>query len=126
MNQILIARDDNDYLSKLQICIVQYQIHLRYRVVHHQKTYHHFKKYHMKRLDNFESCLMYQNYEMFQDFVQYFTECEERANVLEDNMESNNFDVYETFSNLCQKFIHDFRRLVINFERTKTKSFQFT
>ena len=51
----------------------------------------------MNFIDHSESCLVYQNHELFQDFVHCIIEYKERAKLLEDNTEPNDLHVCEMF-----------------------------
>ena len=77
--------------------------HHYYRKGHHRKRYHQFQNYITKYIDHFESCPMYQNHELFQDFVHFRIECEEKTKVLRDNMESNDCHLCEVFFRLVSE-----------------------
>ena len=46
-------------------------------------------------MSHFELCLMCQNHDSTQHFVQCMIDCEEKAKTVLDSMESSNFDMYE-------------------------------
>ena len=66
-----------------------------YRVDHHQKLGYLIRSCYMKYTIKFESYQMYRKNELLQDFVHCLIECEKKADVLLDNMESNDFNVIE-------------------------------
>ena len=68
-----------------------------HRMGYHEKDYHQTRKCRLKYINHSESCLLYQNHELFQDFDHCLAECAKKAMVLQDNMESNDFDVSEEF-----------------------------
>ena len=96
-NQILIEREDDSHLS-LRIYTVFCQTHLlsqhsHYRIDDFQKLFHLVQRCHMQFIDHSESCLIDQNHELLQDFVNCMIECEEKAKVLLDERESNDIFV---------------------------------
>ena len=77
--------------------------HLHYRVDHHHAYDHLIQSCQMRYMNHFESCMMYQKLEILQDFIHCVIGDEERAPVLLDDMESNDFFVCELFFHLVSK-----------------------
>ena len=71
-----------------------------YRIDHPQKPDHLNEKCHMKCINDFESSLMDQNLYLLQEFVRCKIQCDEKAKVLQDSMEFNDFNAYERFFSL--------------------------
>ena len=99
-NHSSIMKYDDDFQSISQFCTIHYQTyfidhHLYFKMGHHQNLYHQIQKYLMNFIDHFESCLIYQNHEFFQNFVHCVIQCEELAMVFQDKKDLNDFNMCE-------------------------------
>ena len=93
---------------------------------HHQKHYHQVKNFLMKYIDYSESCLLYQNHELFFriPFIVWSNVRKEQW-FFRINWNQVISMCLNCFSIFCQKFIRGCCTLVNTFERIKTKWFQF-